>query len=290
MPKALLLFLISTALFAFEVSIVDKNPIKGKSTLLLFPKEKGILYQYVSFKKQKFSIFHVPNNSERLYALVPFSYYEKPGKKMLSVHYLQEKKAKQKTLFINVLAGKYEQEMIHVSSSKVNPKSPEVKKRIAKEYKEAMQIYHRVTPKSYIHQPFILPLKSSITSAFGKARIYNGSLKGYHSGTDFRAKVPTPIVAANDGKIVLVKQRFYAGGTVVIDHGEGIYTCYFHMSHFSVKEGEFVKRGQKIGLSGQSGRVTGPHLHFAARVDGVQVDPLDLIKLLNNNLLKEEKQ
>jgi len=153
-----------------------------------------------------------------------------------------------------------------------------------------MKIYHTVTNKSYLHSDFIFPMQSKITSAFGTARVYNGSLKGYHSGTDFRAKMGTPIVASNDGKVVLVKKRFYSGGTVIIDHGEGIYTCYFHMSQFKVKAKQLVKRGELLGLSGKSGRVTGPHLHFSARIDGVQVDPLQLITLLNNNLLSEKQR
>jgi len=168
----------------------------------------------------------------------------------------------------------------------VNPKALKVKKRISKEYSEAMKIYRSVSDKSYIKRKFILPLESNVTSAFGTARVYNGSLKGYHSGTDFRAKMGTPIKASNDGKVVLVKKRFYSGGTVLLDHGEGIYTCYFHMSKFNVKKGELVKRGKILGLSGKSGRVTGPHLHFSARISGVQVDPLQLISLLNNDLLK----
>ena len=187
---------------------------------------------------------------------------------------------------VKIVWGDYKKEEIHVQKSKVNPTKSKHKERIAKEYKEAMRVYGTSTPKSYIKTAFILPLESFITSDFGKARVYNGSLKGYHSGTDFRAKIGTPVIAANDGRVALVKNRFYSGGTVILDHGEGIYTCYFHMSRFDVKEGEMVKRGEQLGLSGQSGRVTGPHLHFSARISGVQVDPLQLISLLNNNLLK----
>jgi len=204
----------------------------------------------------------------------------------VQVYYKENAEKKYKILFLKLVRGAYAKETIHVDPSKVNPKSAEVKRRIAKEYSEAMKIYNRVTPKSYLREPFILPMQSKITSEFGKARVYNGSLKGYHSGTDFRAKIGTPVIAANDGRVALVKNRFYSGGTVILDHGEGIYTCYFHMSRFDVKEGEMVKRGEQLGLSGQSGRVTGPHLHFSARISGVQVDPLQLISLLNNNLLK----
>ena len=151
-----------------------------------------------------------------------------------------------------------------------------------------MKIYNTTTDENYINSKFIMPMESKITSSFGKARIYNNTLNGYHSGTDFRAKVGTPIVASNDGKVALVKNRFYSGGTVLIDHGQGIYTCYFHMSDFNVTEGQKVKKEQVIGLSGVSGRVTGPHLHFSARVGGVQVDPLQLIALLNKKIFKDK--
>ena len=87
-------------------------------------------------------------------------------------------------------------------------------------------------------------------------------------------------------RVALVKDRFYSGGTVLLDHGEGIYTCYFHMSKFDVKVGQLVKRGELLGLSGKSGRVTGPHLHFSARINAVQVDPLQLIEIMNKNLLR----
>jgi murein DD-endopeptidase MepM/ murein hydrolase activator NlpD len=134
-----------------------------------------------------------------------------------------------------------------------------------------------------------MPMKSKITSDFGNARIYNGKTKSYHSGTDFRAKIGTPIIASNDGKIVLAKRRFYAGGSIIIDHGHGIYSCYYHMSRFDVKEGEMVKKNQVIGLSGDTGRVTGPHLHFSIRVGGLQVDPLQFIELVNNKIFKEKQ-
>jgi len=164
------------------------------------------------------------------------------------------------------------------------------KRRISKEYNDAMRVYGTVTDESYINSKFILPLDSFITSNFGKARVYNGSLKGYHSGTDFRAKIGTPIIASNDGVVALVKDRFYSGGTVLINHGQGIYTCYFHMSAFSVKVGQRVKKAQLLGLSGKSGRVTGPHLHFAVRINKVQVDPLQFIELMNRRIFTRKSR
>ena len=128
---------------------------------------------------------------------------------------------------------------------------------------------------------FILPLKSKITSPFGTKRIYNGSLKSYHSGTDFKAIKNTKILAANAGKVVISQNRFYAGNSIVLDHGHGIYTGYYHLSTLDKKVGELVKRGEVLGLSGSTGRVTGPHLHFSAKVHGITVDPLQLLEVLN---------
>ena len=284
----LFLIIALSSLFAFDitkVSVLDFKVANGKTGLLEFEKQKDIEYKNVKVGKKTFQIFTNQTNKDKKYVLIPFSYYEKAENKTLKIIYQENSKLKEETLLLKVVKGKYDKEEIHVSSSKVNPKSPEVKERISKEYNEAMKVYGTVTPKSYISKPFILPLDSKITSDFGKARVYNGSLKGYHSGTDYRAPMGTPIKAANDARVALVKKRFYSGGTVLLDHGEGIYTCYFHMSEFKVKEGQMVKRGEVLGLSGKSGRVTGPHLHFSARINKVQVDPLQLIEIMNKKLL-----
>ena len=287
MRYILLLTLFISTLFSFGINISDSTISNGRTTFLEFDKEKGIKFQNITIGKKNFQIFNHPTDESKMYALVPMSYYEKPSNKKMQINYRDKKSEKSKIMFLHVEDGKYKKEEIHVSKSKVNPKAKEVKERISKEYNEAMKIYGTVTPKSYITSKFILPLSTFITSDFGKARVYNGSLKGYHSGTDFRAKVGTPLIASNDGVVALVKDRFYSGGTVLIDHGQGIYTCYFHMSKFSVTKNQRVKKGQMIGYSGKSGRVTGPHLHFAVRINAVQVDPLQFVELMNKNIFKE---
>lgn len=273
------------SLMASGIDISSSSVANGKTVFLEFEKDKKIKYQNIKLDKKTFTIFNHPTKSDKAYALIPINYYEKPATKKFTISFVENAKKLSKNMFLKVEDGNYKKEQITVSSSKVNPKSKEVQKRISKEYNEAMKIYGTVTPKSYINSAFIMPLDSFITSDFGKARVYNGSLKGYHSGTDFRAKVGTPLIASNDGVIALVKDRFYSGGTVLIDHGQGIYTCYFHMSDFVVKVGQSVKKGEVIGLSGESGRVTGPHLHFAVRINGVQVDPLQFIELMNKNII-----
>ena len=283
----LLLVFTLVTLQAFHVDIVNSTVSNGRTTMMIFEKEKGIQYQKIVAGKRAYQIFKHPTNSHKLYALLPESYYKKPSNQKVEILYTKNHKTEKKVLFFKLEDGKYKKETIKVAKSKVNPTKKSVKKRTAKEYAQAMKIYGTVTQKNYVSTPYIVPLDSKITSAFGKARVYNDTLKGYHSGTDFRAKIGTPIIASNDGKVVLAQNRFYSGNSIIIDHGEGIYTCYYHLSAFKVKTGERVKKAQLIGLSGDTGRITGPHLHFSARVGGVQVDPLQLITLLNKNLYGE---
>ncbi|MDQ7045255.1 MAG: M23 family metallopeptidase [Sulfurimonas sp.] len=285
----ILLFFVTSTLFSFNFEITDASISNGRTSLIKFKKEKNIVYEKITLEKRTYRVYKNPLDASEVYALIPISYYAKPKNIMATIHYKEGSKKLSKSLWLKVEDGKYKKEEIHVSKSKVNPKGKKVNKRINKEYHEAMNIYATSTKQNYLHSKFILPMDSFITSDFGKARVYNDTLKGYHSGTDFRAKVGTPIIASNDGVVVLSKDRFYSGGTVILDHGQGIYTCYYHMSKLDAKLGSKIKKGEVIGLSGQSGRVTGPHLHFSVRVDGVQVDPLQFVTLMNTNLLNKEE-
>ena len=283
----LAIFLLLSSLHALNVEISSSEVANGKTVLFVFEKEKDVKYKSLLYNDKYYTISQHPLSKSKMYALVPISYYEKPSDKKVKLFYEEKEKEREKTYFLRVRDAQYTKENIKVSNSKVHLSAKD-KKRASKEYTEAMKVYNTVSPKSYISSEFIAPLQSKITSSFGKARVYNGTLKGYHSGTDYRAKVGERVKTANDGVVVLVKNRFYSGGSIVVDHGQGIYTCYFHLSRFHVKEGERVKKGQVIGLSGKSGRVTGPHLHFAARVNGVQADPLQLMALMNENILNKD--
>jgi murein DD-endopeptidase MepM/ murein hydrolase activator NlpD len=287
--RLLFLFIFLTCqVIALTPEISKLTVQNGKTALIEFKKEKNISYDRIVVDKKTYKIFKNPVDNEKFYVLLPISYYEKPTDKNVEVFYNEAKKQKSQKLLFHVEDAKYEKEILSVDNSKVTLNKKD-KERASKEYEEAMKIYNTTTKKSYMSSSFIVPIDSKITSDFGKARVYNGSLKGYHSGTDFRAAVGTPLIACNNGLIVLAKDRFYSGGSVIIDHGHGIYSCYFHMSKFDVKSGTAVKKGDVIGLSGDSGRVTGPHLHFSFRVGGEQVDPIQLIELINKNLLKGTK-
>ena len=126
---------------------------------------------------------------------------------------------------------------------------------------------------------FLRPRTSIITSEFGSGRLFNGRMTSRHLGVDFRGASGEPVRAANRGVVALVDNFFLAGNVVYIDHGGGVVTAYFHLSKTLVATGDTVVRGQRIGLVGATGRVTGPHLHWAARYGAITVNPLDLVGL-----------
>jgi len=208
--------------------------------------------------------------------LIPVAYKTK----FKEINLLHVEGQKDEKIALHVNKGNYKKETLKVNSKRVNPPKS-VENRIYKEYLESKKVYATVTPKRYWKKPFIMPLNSKITSDYGNARIFNNSLKSFHSGTDFRAPTGTIIHATNDGVVVVASKRYYSGNAVILDHGEGIYSSYSHLSKISVKVGQKVSRGQKLGLSGATGRVTGPHLHFGIIIDSNKIDPLDFIKKIN---------
>lgn len=126
---------------------------------------------------------------------------------------------------------------------------------------------------------FVWPRPKDITAPFGDLRLMNGKKKSQHFGTDLDGNTGDPITAANAGEVVMVRDCFASGNTVLIHHGGRLFTAYFHLSKFEVKEGDLVQPGQRIGLVGKTGRVTGPHLHFGVKLDGRWVDPASLLGL-----------
>lgn len=159
--------------------------------------------------------------------------------------------------------------------------------RAKKESKIRMKAYSASSERPLFFDPFELPIDSKITSIYGSRRVFNKKKQTQHLGTDYRAAVGVPIRSANRGKVVLSRDFFYTGHTVVIDHGLGIFTTYGHLSKRNVSEGEVVPRGAVIGLAGKTGRVTGPHLHWGVTVNGLAIEGESLVE--TSKILKEYK-
>jgi murein DD-endopeptidase MepM/ murein hydrolase activator NlpD len=170
-----------------------------------------------------------------------------------------------------------------VDSSFTRPLDSATAARVARENLRARAVGARAhdSPPMWT-TAFRRPRASVITSEFGTGRLFNGHLTSRHLGVDFRGAVGQPVSAANRGVVALVDNFFLAGNVVYIDHGGGVVTSYFHLSKTLVAVGDTVERGQQVGMVGSTGRVTGPHLHWAARYGTITVNPLDLVALDRN--------
>ncbi|WP_447973312.1 M23 family metallopeptidase [Nitrospira sp. Kam-Ns4a] len=151
--------------------------------------------------------------------------------------------------------------------------------RVKAEQQQVRTVLDQISRERFWRGPFIEPVHGPVAGSFGQARIINGQPRTPHNGEDIAAPLGAEVVATNDGVVRLTVDHFFSGKGVYLDHGLGLYSMYFHLSEIAVREGEPVKRGQVIGRVGASGRVSGPHLHWAVRVNGARVDPYALLKL-----------
>jgi hypothetical protein len=154
-----------------------------------------------------------------------------------------------------------------------------VEPRIEEEQALKKRLFSHISPESYWLGRFASPVETGVSGGFGAARTLNGIKKSQHEGLDFHAPIGTTVRATNAGTVILARGLYYEGNCVVVDHGDGLLTFYMHLSEIRVAEGAKVTRGQILGLSGNTGRVNGPHLHFAVRWQGLYVDPGTLIAL-----------
>jgi len=133
---------------------------------------------------------------------------------------------------------------------------------------------------------FIRPVEGEISTGFGLNRIINRKQRSQHTGVDLRAETGTPVLACNHGVVVFVDELFFSGKSVILDHGWGLYSMYFHLSEALVKEGDRVRTGTILGRVGSTGRSTGPHLHWGIRINGARVDPLALVEIGRLSIFK----
>lgn len=165
---------------------------------------------------------------------------------------------------------------LSVDSRYVNPPK-DVMPRIERESKKNRAIFAAYTPQKYWRAPLERPLPGIITSEFGVRRVFNDEPRSRHRGVDFRGAEGSEIRSLAAGRVVLAEDQYYAGNFVIVDHGQGVYSSYAHLSAFRVKKGDRVDAGSLIGLVGKTGRVTGPHLHLGFVVQGQSQTPEPLM-------------
>jgi murein DD-endopeptidase MepM/ murein hydrolase activator NlpD len=185
---------------------------------------------------------------------------------------------KGKSVEIRVEGKDYGERRITVPKEMVELDPPTLE-RVKKEAAEMKAVLDAPPADPLWDGPFGAPLKGELTGSFGRRNFINGQARSPHSGVDLKADLGMPVRAMNKGRVVLTCNQFFSGLSVVIDHGGGIHSMYFHLEKILVKNRQQVGRGDIIGHAGSTGRSTGPHLHLGVRVNGARVDPLRLIAL-----------
>ena len=178
---------------------------------------------------------------------------------------------------LQVAEGRFAEERFTLSK-KMTDLDEETLERVRGEKARLDSIWEARTPERLWREPFIEPLQGEKGSLFGTRRWINDEPRSPHTGIDVKVPAGTPIAAVNQGKVVFTGEQFFSGKSVILDHGEGLYSMYFHLSEILVPEGSRIERGTTIGLVGSTGRSTGPHLHWGVRMQGGRVDPLSLIE------------
>ncbi|HYW37538.1 MAG TPA: M23 family metallopeptidase [Terriglobales bacterium] len=213
------------------------------------------------------------------FALAGASLDTKPGAYSIQLH--AETTAGEAISFekkIRVERQRYPRVLLKVPGRYTSP-SPEDQRQIEQDKETKAQVFETLSPGREWKGSFAPPVNAEISDVFGVERVFNGSVQSTHQGLDFRVPSGTSIAAVNSGRVILARPLFFEGNCVVIDHGQGLLTLYLHLSKSLVKEGDDVGKGQAIGLSGGTGRATGPHLHLAVRWQGVYLNPQVLLKL-----------
>jgi len=179
---------------------------------------------------------------------------------------------------IIVHAAKYPRIAIKVAKQYTEP-SPEQLQKVSQDTGLKQEVFHKVSLEREWSGNFQPPVDARISDVFGTQRTINGKVQSMHQGLDYAVPSGTPVAAVNTGTVLLARPLYFEGNCVVLDHGQGLLTIYMHLSEIKVKEGEKIERGEDIGLSGGSGRATGPHLHLAVRWQGIYLNPATLLSL-----------
>jgi murein DD-endopeptidase MepM/ murein hydrolase activator NlpD len=215
------------------------------------------------------------------FGLIGIDVDARPGTYDLVVHGTSERGAAHARVSLPVQERRVETRRIRVAERFMNPPQEEAA-RIAADAQRLAQVFAQSQSARLWHGPFTPPVPGSSTSGFGRLTVMNNVPRGRHRGVDFRAQEGTPVYAPNAGVVVLASDLYFTGNTVILDHGDGLLSLLAHLSYVAVEEGMHVAGGDLVGKAGATGRVTGPHLHWAVRVRDATVDPLSLISALRD--------
>lgn len=211
-------------------------------------------------------------------ALLGIDMQDKPGTHELTVDVQIENEHQTLTYNVVVLKERFAVERLKLPKAKVDLDE----KALARYKDEQAQVREALAEDSTSRlwsSNFREPVQGRTSGRFGSVRILNGKPKNPHRGEDIAAPTGEDVLASNDGLVRLTVDHIFSGKGIYLDHGLGLYSLYFHLSEILVSDGENVKAGQVIGKVGATGRATGPHLHWGARVGGAWVNPFSLVSL-----------
>lgn len=223
--------------------------------------------------------FSKSEEKDEYYVLLGIDLTMKSGTYVIDLKCKDKRNRILKTLYkIKVLKNYYKTQELNLPKEMVDLEG-EVLQRVREESKRFKKLWEVASGLRYWQGDFILPVRGEVEDNFGWKRIINGKRRNFHSGVDIKADLGDKVVASNDGKIALVGSFYLCGNSVVIDHGQGLYTMYFHLHEVKVRKGDIVRKGEVIGFIGSTGRVTGPHLHWGVRLNKARINPLALIRI-----------
>lgn len=226
------------------------------------------------FRDQEISFFAEQGSFAALFGV---DLEERPGPLGLAIQgWGPSGEKNEKRVILRVRKKTFSQEKISVPAV-FDRMDEATSRRIEQEQERLNRLWAISTPQRLWEGDFLAPVSGGITSPFGLRRIVNGSPRSPHGGVDLKAPLGAEVFAANHGRVVLREELFFSGKSIVLDHGGGLYTMYFHLDDFRVEKDSQVRKGELVGWAGMTGRVTGPHLHWGARLNGARVDPFVLL-------------
>lgn len=257
------ILLAASSLSAFALDLPEHQPTPGGVALVDLG-EAGKKAPYIKYGKKRVAVV---NSYGRWVAVVGIPLSNKVGKKTLT------QKGSDKTYSFEVTGKDYPEQWLTIKNrNKVNPnKSSQERIKSERTRKWRAKNHFRDIPEPEFSME--LPVKGPFSSRFGLKRFFNKQPRNPHGGLDIAVPRHTPIYAPADGKVVEAKDFFFSGNCVFIDHGQGVTSFYAHMTDINVEIGQMVKQGEQIGTVGDTGRVTGPHLHWSMGLNGTWVDP-----------------
>ncbi len=280
---ALFLSLIQTGdLFCAPSTLqVETEPSElfpGQAALLRVTSQREVTSVSATFLKQKILFFRSKGGMEWI-GLAGVSLDVSPGVHSLSYTVRYADGGKNEGIHsVKILRKDFPVERIHVDKKFVQLSRSDLV-RVRREKQMLTSIYREQSPFRSWEKGFTVPVSGRRGSPFGLRRIFNGEPRNPHSGADLKAKQGTPVHASDSGRVVFAGNLFFSGNVVILNHGGGLFTIYAHLHDMRVGEGKELKKGDVVGHVGATGRVTGPHLHWGAVLNGVKVDPFTLVSL-----------